>query len=59
MSRIDVPTLQCDRCKATTQDTQKMIDYHKLSYYHISGKDEWDLCIGCFLKFKAFMKGEI
>jgi hypothetical protein len=55
MSRVDKPTLQCDRCGAATQDLHDMARYHQLTYYHQSGHDEWDLCPSCWLAFRAFL----
>lgn len=56
MSRIDKPTLQCDRCKHTTQDTREMASFQKLAHSHMSGRDEWDLCAWCWSVFKAFIE---
>jgi len=55
LSRVDVPTLKCDRCGDMTQDTKAMVSYRKLTYYHMSGKDEWDLCPVCWSAFRAFL----
>ncbi len=57
MSRIDTPTLQCDRCKHTTQDIREMGSFQKLTHSHMSGRDEWDLCKDCWLAFKSFIAG--
>lgn len=56
--RVDVPTLQCDRCNATTQDTSVMMLFKKITHYHMSGHDDWDLCPSCWKEFKVFMEGE-
>lgn len=55
MSRIDVPTLLCDRCKTTTQDTREMGRYHKITHPHMSGQDVWDLCPSCYSDFQSFL----
>ena len=51
MSRIDKPTLKCDRCGHTTQDTREMGRYKTLKYHHMSGSIEWDLCESCWDEF--------
>ena len=33
MTRVDVPTLQCDRCKLTTQDRDEMWKFKKINWY--------------------------
>lgn len=55
MSRIDVPTLKCDRCGLTTQDTSEMIKFSKLEQPHMSGRDTWDLCPTCSEDFRVFL----
>ena len=57
MARIDIPTLECDRCLYTTQDTAEMAEYFKLTHYHMGGSDEWDLCPECRKQFLLFMGG--
>ena len=57
MTRIDVPTLQCDRCRITTQDTSVMSRFKKLTYSHMSGNDNWDLCPQCWRAFNGFITG--
>jgi hypothetical protein len=57
VSRVDVPTLKCDRCGYTTQDTKEMISYKKLSRSHMSGENSWDLCPACYLAFMKFIAG--
>lgn len=60
MTRIDVPTLQCDRCKNTTQDADVMAHYQKLTGMwngYGSTKQEWDLCPECWVNFNNFMAG--
>lgn len=59
MTRIDVPTLQCDRCKITTQDTSEMMRFKKITYSHMSGHDDWDLCPNCWRYFIAFIGGRL
>lgn len=51
MTRLDEPTLQCDRCKSITKDLKEMAQYRTLSHYPISGKIEWDLCPNCWDQF--------
>lgn len=58
MSRLDVPTLQCDRCKTTTQDIKVMGTYQQVRHSHMSGEDKWDLCPTCWNAFQNFL-GEI
>ena len=55
MSRLDVPTLQCDRCKSVTQDNKEMAKFITLSHHNISGLDQWDLCPVCWPKFYDFL----
>jgi len=55
VSRIDKPTLQCDRCKRATQNTREMGSFQKLTHYHTSGHDDWDLCPECWTAFKRFL----
>jgi len=58
MSRVDKPVLRCDRCQRTTEDTSEMFRFATLSHYHMSGKDEWDLCPDCWGFFRAFIENE-
>lgn len=58
MSRIDAPTLKCDRCGDTTQDTGLMMAFRKLTRSHMSGHDDWDLCPTCWAIFQAWMRGK-
>ena len=58
MSRIDVPTLKCDRCGSTTQDKHEMASFRNLTHYNPGGKEEWDLCPECWSKFKLFVSGD-
>lgn len=58
MSRIDIPTLQCDRCRDITQDMKEMPSFRKLTYYHMSGHDEWDMCPTCWAAFLTWMEGK-
>ena len=55
--RVDVPTLQCDRCKTTTQDIRAMGSYVDLIHYPPSGGKElkWDLCQSCWRSFDDWM----
>ncbi len=45
IARIDVPTLQCDRCKDITTDEEMMARYAKLLL--VSTQEKWDLCPDC------------
>lgn len=56
--RLDVPTLQCDRCKKTTQNLQEMGTFQRIEHSHVSGTDRWDLCRMCFIEFQTFLKME-
>lgn len=58
MVRVDIPTLKCDRCATTTQDTREMGSFRALTYYHMSGEDKWDLCPACWQDFQTFLKNE-
>lgn len=55
MSRIDVPTLRCDRCGDTTQDTGEMAAYNTLIHYTMSDKEDWDLCQVCWTSFHGWV----
>jgi len=57
MSRVDVPTLQCDRCKVTTQDLTDMGKFHHLQHPNGPGHDTqvWDLCPACWKQFLAWL----
>lgn len=56
MSRVDVPTLKCDRCQSVTQDLSEMSCFKQLTYYGVSHHTAWDLCLVCWGKFEAFME---
>lgn len=61
MARVDVPTLQCDRCKLTTQDRDEMWKFKKINWYvdSIESKEvKQDLCPTCFENFQEFMKNK-
>jgi hypothetical protein len=52
--RLDVPTLQCDRCKYTTKDTDEMSKYRTLTGMYDgyqSAREKWDLCPPCYQLF--------
>lgn len=57
MSRVDVPTLKCDRCGDKTQDTREMGKFKTLTHYHMSGQETWDLCQPCWGEFTIFVAG--
>lgn len=62
MSRVDKPTLRCDRCKVETQDLAEMGRFQKLTHSHMSGQNEWDLCPECWVAFGGFLnnrEGEV
>lgn len=54
MTRVDVPTLMCDRCGHQTQDTREMMSFYKLEHTHMSGREDWDLCKECKLDYLNF-----
>lgn len=54
MSRVDKPTLKCDRCGLETQNISDMGKYKGLDHYHMSGSSKWDFCPECWGKFIAF-----
>ena len=56
MSRIDRPTLKCDRCGLETQDQTFMGRFKQLHRYHMSGESKWDLCPDCWDYFEEFME---
>lgn len=57
MSRLDVPTLMCDRCKIKTQSLSQMGAYATLSRDQMGGPKRWDLCPTCWSAFLNFMDG--
>jgi hypothetical protein len=57
MTRIDVPTLRCDRCKHTTQSISEMGRFYRLSATTMGGTTEWDLCPECRVAFFEFITG--
>lgn len=59
MTRVNVPTLQCDRCKRTTQDLNEMGTYRKIMYYDMTPSNNltWDLCPSCWCAAVAFLSG--
>ena len=59
MARIDVPTLQCDRCKMSTTVDEIMSRFNTLTgmYDKCQGASErWDLCTFCWGQFLQFTK---
>ena len=56
MSRVDVPTLMCDRCNNTTQDIREMGRYATLRHSNMGGEVSWDLCPDCWAEFKIFVR---
>lgn len=57
MSRVDVPTLKCDRCGRQTQEENEMFRWQTLVHTHASGENRWDLCTSCWVKFNNFIQG--
>lgn len=55
MSRVDVPTLRCDKCEIKTQDLAEMGRFQTIRYSHMSGESEWDLCPSCWTLFRKFL----
>ena len=58
MSRVDKPTLKCDRCGQETQSLTEMRRFGTLDHYYMSGKESWDLCPPCWVDFSAFIECE-
>lgn len=58
MSRVDVPTLKCDRCEWDTQDLAQMATFRKIEQFHMSGHRTWDLCPVCWIGFTNFLGSE-
>lgn len=61
MSRVDIPTLRCDRCGHRTQDVIEMGKFDQLTgRWHGYGSTQarWDLCPQCIEAFKIFMDVE-
>lgn len=54
MSRVDVPTLKCDRCGRQTQDVDEMIHWPALVRSR-PDSNRWDLCSMCWMEFANFM----
>jgi len=57
MSRVDKPTLRCDRCGVETYDIAEMARFTNLAHDHMSGRDDWDLCPPCWTAFRDFLTG--
>lgn len=57
MARVDVPTLECDRCLKRTQDTKVMATYIQIERRTIEESEKSDLCPECAGLFFAFMRG--
>ena len=60
MSRVDVPTLMCDRCKFCKSDLGTMGEFHKVWHPNGPGYDaqEWDLCPDCWESFRTWLAGD-
>jgi hypothetical protein len=57
MTRIDKPTLQCDRCEKATADLGEMASFMQLYSPKPSDRtDKWDLCPKCSWAFINFME---
>jgi len=59
MTRVDVPTLRCDRCGFTTQDLSEMAKFQELMHYsQAPTASKWDLCAACWIQFnRSFIGG--
>lgn len=57
MGRIDIPTVECDRCKVVTQVLAEMARYQTIDHSHMSGIEKWMLCPDCWGAFKTFIDG--
>lgn len=58
MSRVDVPTLKCDRCGITTQDANEMSRWQTLEHRNLTKVTKWDLCLTCWNKFQTFVNDD-
>ena len=58
MSRVDKPTLKCDRCAQQTQSLTEMARFRTLDHHYMSGKESWDLCPECWARFIYFIEEE-
>jgi hypothetical protein len=58
MSRVDVPTLRCDRCRVTTSNRTEMGRFRQITHEVRSekGPERWDLCPECDREFHRFMQ---
>lgn len=58
MARIDIPVLQCDRCKRQTSDLDDMASYIQLTQSSVSQREKKiDLCPTCTGQLNNFMNG--
>lgn len=60
MSRVDVPTLMCDRCGFRTQDTAMMASFVKITRRDGPGHQDvdYDLCPACWKSFQTWLAGD-
>jgi len=62
MARIDVPTLQCDRCEFATQDESVMARFITLrnnwAGYGKPKDTAWDLCGACYAGFITWVRND-
>lgn len=58
MARVDIPTLECDRCHKQTQSKREMADWMSLTRNTVSETEPYDLCPPCGASFFAFMRGD-
>lgn len=58
MARVDIPVLQCDRCKKTTSDAHEMAHWSHLTRRDVSKDEHFDLCVSCTQRFRTYMSGE-
>jgi hypothetical protein len=55
VSRVDLPTLMCDRCKIKTTDPYDMGKFTRIYRDGVSDVKEWDLCKYCWDDFNKFI----
>ena len=56
MSRVDKPTLKCDRCGEQTESLTYMGKYRRLDHWSAWETEGWDLCPPCWADFIVFTK---
>jgi len=60
VSRVDVPTLMCDRCEFRTQDTAMMASFVKITRRDgpVPPDVVYDLCPACWDSFRLWLAGD-